>query len=635
VTFRRPTPTIGDGSSAAERAQAPDAWALLDEIEPLARVVGARRDIRRFRPDPVPEETLTAVLAAGHQGPSVGHSQPWRFIVVTEAGTRDRAATMADRARLRQAAGMAEESARGLLDLRLEGIREAPVGVVVACDRRTPAAGVLGRATFPDADLWSCAAAIENMWLTARAHGLGIGWVTLFEPAELHALLGLPEGVVTLGWLCLGWPDERPPSPGLERAGWSRRLPLDQIVMRERWTEAAPPVSHLRAPEQAAVVSARDRADDLLTVPGSLGVLDTVLDRLGALAVQNGPGTLVIAAADHAVTDHGVSAFDPAVTADVAQATREGTSMGAVAARAAGMDLDFVDAGIGVRRGDLVTSDALDQQTYAALLALGRERGRAAAGSGLVALGEVGIGNTTVAAALAAALLGLPAHAVVGRGSSADAAMLGRKAAVVERALARVHPQSTVQHSASTVQHSASSVQHSTSSVQDSRSSVQDSRSSVQHSASSVQHSASSVQDSGSSVQQSGSGVDSEAIDVHSTLRRLGGGEFAVLTGVVLGAVEAGSGVVLDGLATSVCALAAVRLEPAVAAHLVAGHRSRERAHAAVLLELGLEPLLDLRIRSGEGVGAALAVGLIKDGLQLRADVARTATTPHPPRGSR
>ena len=88
---------------------------------------------------------------------------------------------MADRCRLRQAAGMTEESARGLLDLRLEGIREAPLGIVVACDRRTPAAGVLGRATFPDADLWSCAAAIENIWLTARAHGLGLGWVTLFE----------------------------------------------------------------------------------------------------------------------------------------------------------------------------------------------------------------------------------------------------------------------------------------------------------------------------------------------------------------------------------------------------------------------------------------------------------------------
>ncbi|MGO4600668.1 5,6-dimethylbenzimidazole synthase [Terrabacter sp. 2YAF2] len=554
MTYRRPVPTIGDPSSAAERAEAPDAWALRDDLASLERVVGARRDIRRFRPDPVPSDVLTAVLTAGHRGPSVGHSQPWRFLVVTEAATRDAAALMADRCRLRQAAGMAEESARGLLDLRLEGIREAPVGIVVACDRRTPAAGVLGRATFPDADLWSCAAAIENIWLTARAHGLGLGWVTLFEPAELADLLGLPDGVETLGWLCLGWPDERPPEPGLERAGWSKRLPLDQVVMRERWTERDAPPSHLRAPEPADVVAARDRSDDLLTVPGSLGVLDAVLDRITALTAVDGRGTLVVAAADHAVTAYDITAFDPSVTADVARATREGTSMGAVAAHAAGLDVELIDAGIDCSRGDLVTTDALDEMAFAGLLALGRERGRVLAGAGPVALGEVGVGNTTVAAAVAAALLDVPAEDVVGRGASADAAMLDRKRDVVTRALARV-----------------------------------------------------------------GSATPDEAV------RRLGGGELAVLTGVVLGVAEAGGVVVLDGLATSVCALAAVGLEPAVAAHLVAGQRSREKAHALVLRELGLEPLLDLRIRAGEGVGAALATGLLKDALALRRGVARTS----------
>jgi nicotinate-nucleotide--dimethylbenzimidazole phosphoribosyltransferase len=147
----------------------------------------------------------------------------------------------------------------------------------------------------------------------------------------------------------------------------------------------------------------------------------------------------------------------------------------------------------------------------------------------------------------------------------------------------------------------------------------------VQHSQSSVHDSGSSVQDSSSTVQDSESSVQSEqAIGVHEVLRRLGGGEFAVLTGVVLGVAEAGGVVVLDGLATSVCALAAVRLEPAVAAHLVAGQRSRERAHALVLTELGLEPILDLRIRAGEGVGAALAAGVLKDGMELRRSVART-----------
>ncbi|GAA6525380.1 5,6-dimethylbenzimidazole synthase [Intrasporangium sp. DVR] len=583
MTYRRPVPSIGDPTSAAERAAAPDAWALTEDIEPLARVVAARRDIRRFRPDPVPEDVLGSVLTAGHRGPSVGHSQPWRFLVVTEAATREAAAVMADRCRLRQAAGLTEDAARGLLDLRLEGIREAPVGIVVACDRRAPAAGALGRATFPDADLWSCAAAIENMWLTARAHGLGLGWVTLFEPDELADLLGLPDGVVTLGWLCLGWPDERPPEPGLERAGWSRRLPLEQVVMRERWTERPAPVSHLRAPSPDQVVGARDRADDLLTVPESLGVLDTVLNRVEALGRCAEGGTLVIAAADHGVVDHGVTAFDPSVTADVARATTAGVSMGAVAARSAGLALQLVDGGVGRRRGDLVHSDALDEETYAALLARGTALGRALAPSGLVALGEVGVGNTTVAACLAAALLGRTAVEVVGRGAAADSAMVARKTAVVEQALRRTglaDPSHLPPHSSGPAVHS-------------SRGTSRASR-------------------------------PSSGPAVHSVLRRLGGGEFAVLTGVVLGAAEAGGVVVLDGLATSVCALAAVRLEPAAAAHLVAGQRSRERGHGLVLAELGLEPVLDLRIRAGEGVGAALACGVIAGAQRLRTEVART-----------
>ncbi|MFC2641967.1 MAG: 5,6-dimethylbenzimidazole synthase, partial [Propionibacterium acidifaciens] len=188
--WRRPVPLIGDATSSAERDADVAGWAFDDATRAaLDRVIGARRDIRRYRPDEVPDELVREVVAAGHAGPSVGQSQPWRFLVVRDRRTRERAALMADRERLRQAAGLTPERSARLLDLQLEGIREAPLGLVVACDRRTPASGVLGRNTFHDADLWSCAAAIENMWLTARAAGLGMGWVTLMRPAELAGLL--------------------------------------------------------------------------------------------------------------------------------------------------------------------------------------------------------------------------------------------------------------------------------------------------------------------------------------------------------------------------------------------------------------------------------------------------------------
>jgi nicotinate-nucleotide--dimethylbenzimidazole phosphoribosyltransferase len=547
-------PLIGDATSAADRAAAPDAWAFPPgERSALYGVLAARRDVRRYRPDPVPADVLDRVLTAGHQAPSVGHSQPWRFLIVREAALRERAAWMADQARLAQAAQLAPESARQLLDLQLEGIREAPLAVVVCCDRRTPAAGVLGRATFPDADLWSCACAIQNLWLAARAEGLGMGWVTLFEPAALGELLGLPEGVVTLGWLCLGWPDERPPAPGLERAGWSTRLPLSDVVLTDRWSESAPPPSHLRAPSQHQVVGARDEADRLLTPPGSLGVLDRAVDRAVALGHAGlTTGALVLAAGRHPVTALGVSAFDSSVTDDVLAAARAGSAVGTVAATAAGLRSVVVDCGTAT--GDLLHTDALTSAEVSALLARGREVGATQGRGGLVALGEVGIGNTTVAAALAAVLLGVPAEEAVGLGSGADSAMLARKREVVAGALARVGP----------------------------------------------------------------------TTDPLRALAAVGGPEVAFLAGVALGASAVGAVVVLDGLLTSVAALCAVLLEPAVDQHLLAGQRSRERAHTAVLQRLGLEPLLDLRLRAGEGAGACLATQLLLAGLRVRRDTART-----------
>jgi nicotinate-nucleotide--dimethylbenzimidazole phosphoribosyltransferase len=577
-TWPRPVPLIGDGTSASQRAADPAGWAMgAPTRDALHRVIGARRDVRRFRPDPVPGDVLERVLAAAHAAPSVGHSQPWRFLVVQDPAIRDRAAVLTDRERLRQAAQLEPDAARRLLDLQLEGVREAPLGVVVCCDRRTPAAGVLGRATFPDADLWSCAAAVQNLWLAARAEGLGLGWVTLFRPEELAGLLGLPDGVVTLGWLCLGWPDERPPAPGLERAGWSRRLPLADVVLHDRWPDddagapVAPP-SHLRAPDRHAVVAARDQADRLLTPPGSLGVLDRAVDAvvaLGGAAVSG--GTLVLAAADHPVASRGVSAYSPDVTRDVVRAAVAGSSLGATAARTVGLGLRVVDAGVtggpvpgvtAVRppdpRGDLVHGPAMTPQDTRRLLDTGRGLGREAAAAGLVALGEVGVGNTTVAAALACALLDVDPGDAVGLGAGADAAVLARKREVVTAAVTRARR-----------------------------------------------------------------GSPALGRDPVVALAELGGPELAVLAGGVLGAAEAGGTVVLDGYATSVAALVAVRLEPGIQPALVAGQRSRERGHELVLQELGREPLLDLRLRAGEGVGAALASGLLLAGLALRRETAR------------
>ena len=235
-------PVIGDATSARTRREDPAGWAMGESVvEALESVVGARRDIRRFRPDPVPTELLEAVLEAGHRAPSVGHSQPWRFIVVSDQATRDKAAHLADAARLAQADHLTEDRAARLLDLKLEGLREAPLGIVVACDRRTPAPGRARSRNLPGCrPLVVCHRDREHVAHRSRPRpGHGVGH--LCDPADLADLFGLPEGVVTLGWLCLGWPDERPPEPGLQRAGWSTKTPLADVVPRERWSEGPRP----------------------------------------------------------------------------------------------------------------------------------------------------------------------------------------------------------------------------------------------------------------------------------------------------------------------------------------------------------------------------------------------------------
>jgi len=558
----RPVPLIGDPTSAAERSAQPDAWRLTAEHrQGLYEAIHTRRDVRRYRPDAIHSDLVLRVLEAAHAAPSVGHSQPWRFVLVTDAATRDRAAWIADQERLAQAAQLTPAAGQHLLDLQLEGIREAPLGIVVCCDRRTPAAGVLGRRTFPDADLWSCACAIENLWLAARAEGLGVGWVTLFPPDELATLIGLPGGVVPLGWLCVGWPDERPPTPGLERAGWSQRRRLDDVVVRERWPTGdgpTPPVSKLRAPDQDAVVAARDSADALLTPLGSLGALDRAVDRVVALGHTDlSGGTLILAAGRHPVAELGVSAYATTTTDDVLDAARAGRALGAVAADSAGLALAVIDGGSST--GNLIDDDALSLTAARALIDRGIIVGRDAASRGLVALGEVGIGNTTVAAALAAGLLGLAVDQVVGLGAGADTATVERKRQVVTR-----------------------------------------------------------------SVHRSRQAHGEHLTDPLTALGCLGGPEFALLTGVALGAAEQGALIILDGLATSVAALVAALVEPAVAAHLVAGQRSREIGHSPVLTRLGLEPLLDLRIRAGEGAGACLAATLLRHAVHIRTRTART-----------
>ncbi|HYE93650.1 MAG TPA: 5,6-dimethylbenzimidazole synthase [Terriglobales bacterium] len=206
-----------------------------EEREAVYQVIESRRDVRAFRPDPVPERTLQRILDAAHHAPSVGFMQPWNFIVVRDPTTKARVHDAFLRENARAAEKFEGERGRLYRSLKLEGIMEAPVNLCVTCDRTRSGPNVLGRNTIFDTDVYSTACAIQNLWLAARAEGVGVGWVSIIRHEDLHAIFGIPEHVLPMAYLCIGYPREFLDEPELQRKGWAERVPLDELLYYERW----------------------------------------------------------------------------------------------------------------------------------------------------------------------------------------------------------------------------------------------------------------------------------------------------------------------------------------------------------------------------------------------------------------
>lgn len=198
----------------------------------LAELFRWRRDVRRFRTDPVPQETLMELLRLADLAPSVGNSQPWRFVLVEDAGLRRAVRRSFERVNRRALSGYSGERARLYASLKLEGMDRAPVQIAVFCDEATPQGHGLGRPTMPETLCWSVVLAIGQLWLAARAYGLGVGWVSILDPAEVAAVLDVPAGWRFVAWLCVGWPEEEHTDPELERAGWQARTPVESRILR-------------------------------------------------------------------------------------------------------------------------------------------------------------------------------------------------------------------------------------------------------------------------------------------------------------------------------------------------------------------------------------------------------------------
>jgi 5,6-dimethylbenzimidazole synthase len=218
-----------------------------DESERRAvyRAIRERRDVRRgFLPEPMPDELLCRLLEAAHSAPSVGLMQPWRFIVVRDLGVRQNIHKIFLDANQQALAAYEGERRQNYASLKLEGILEAPQNLCIVCDPQSSQGHQLGRRSMPETALYSAVCAIQNLWLAARAEGIGVGWVSILEPNLLRCALDVPEHITPVAYLCLGYVEAFAAAPDLERAGWEKRTPLKSVLSFDRydssWDEKRP-----------------------------------------------------------------------------------------------------------------------------------------------------------------------------------------------------------------------------------------------------------------------------------------------------------------------------------------------------------------------------------------------------------
>jgi 5,6-dimethylbenzimidazole synthase len=219
-----------------ESALRPAAAFSQEERDAVYRAIFERRDVRaEFLDREIPRGAILRILSAAHHAPSVGLMQPWNFILIRDPQTRARVAAAFKVAAEAEERQIAEEKRALYRSLKLEGILTAPLNICVTCDRTRSGATGLGRTQQPDADILSAACAVQNLWLAARAEGIGVGWVSILRQDDLRAILEIPESILIVAYLCVGFIERAYVRPELEVKRWAARLPLEELIFEELW----------------------------------------------------------------------------------------------------------------------------------------------------------------------------------------------------------------------------------------------------------------------------------------------------------------------------------------------------------------------------------------------------------------
>ena len=555
------------------------------EAERLAvyKAIAERRDIRHFRSDPVPDQVLRRVLWAAHHAGSVGFMQPWDFVVVRDLDRRRLLQESAEKQRLAAAAAMGADGERAarFMRLKVEGIVACPIVIVVTVDPTRGGDHVLGRYSDLETDAYSAACAIQNLWLAARTEGLGVGWVSFFHPGEVQHALGIPPHVRPMALLCMGWPDAFPARPLLEAVGWEVRRHLKDLIHMEEWgtkmedlsTADLAPIA-IVPPDSEVMRSASVRQDHLTKPAGSLGRLEELSLRLAGITGRLDPPlrerVVFTFAGDHGVTVEGVSAYPSEVTSQMVLNFLNGGAAINVLARQMGARVVVADLGV----------DA-DLPAHPDLRAVKVRRGtgniaREPAMSREEAIAAVETGRRLFREEMDKGLdVALTGDMGIGNTTCSAALICAFTGLAPPQVVGR------------------------------------------------------------------GTGVDDEglarkiaaverALDLHraslddplDALAAIGGLEVAGLVGVILEAACNRRPVIVDGFISSAAAMCAAAIAPTAKGYMIAAHRSQELGHATALASLGLQPLLDLDLRLGEGTGAVLVLPLLDAAVRILNEMA-------------
>lgn len=581
--------TAGAVSITPAPAGAPSAAAVPPAAEAAAvhRLMREPRDVRDgFLPDPIPHEVLLRVLESAHTAPTSGHAQPWDFVIIRSAETRTQVHELAVRQHDAYAKSLPKGRAKQFKELKTDAILRTPVNIVVTADPTRGGRHATHPQQRPQLAPYSSALAVENLWLAARAEGLGVGWVSFYDERELVRTLDLPEHLEIVAYLCIGYVDafaeETEPVP----AGPARQRPLSWVVHDEAYGRRALPgaephdlltetLEDIRPLDAQALAEAWERQKRMTKPAGALGALEVISAQLCGLSRRcppplPEPAAVAVFAGDHGVHAQGVTPWPQEVTGQMVANFLGGGAVCNAFAQQVGAEVCVIDVGVKgelpgqpglmprkVRAGtgDITAGPAMSREEALRAVEVGIETARdlVAAGNRALLTGEMGIANTTVAAALIAVFTGSEPAEVTGRGTGVDDDTHVRKIDVVRRALQRHQP---------------------------------------------------------------------DAADPIGVLAAVGGLEHAALTGFILGGASLRVPVILDGVSAGAAALTARAIAPEAVSVCVAGHRSAEPGHMAALTALGLRPLVDLDLRLGEGTGALLALPVVQSAARAMREVA-------------